>query len=37
MFNLDDRTNKNNEDQKHGHKMAIYSRSSFQNINNWRF
>ena len=34
MFNLDDITNENNKDHK---KIAIYSRSSIQNNNNWRF
>ena len=35
MFNLDDITNENNEDDnKNGH---TYSRSSLQNVNNWRF
>ena len=35
MFNLDDITNENNED--HNKKMAIYSRSSIKNVDNWRF
>ena len=34
MFNLDDTTNENNED--HNKKMAIYFKSSIQNLNNWR-
>ena len=34
MFNFDDCTNENNKEQS---KMAIYSRSSIQNINNWKF
>ena len=32
MFNLDDITNENSED--HNKKMAIYSTSSIQNVNN---
>ena len=35
MFSLNDITNENNKDHKK--KMAIYSWSSKQNVNNWRF
>ena len=35
MFSLNDITNENNKDQNK--KMAIYSRSSKQNVNNWMF
>ena len=35
MFSLNDITNENNKD--HNKKMAIYSRSSKQIVNNWMF
>ena len=37
MFNLDDITNELNEEHNEEHKMAIYSRSCIQNVNNRRF